>query len=421
MKHHSVSWKEGMFLLPQHFQRQESHFFQQLALGAEVSAPFSYGFRSIQIDASGFDDWQFVLDRASGFTKSGTLFSFESGEVPRLDLRSCDDGEVKKKLEANQPVTVYLAFSVAKPNAPNVSVDADHSRFHEYEEPVFDLHSGGNDRAIVFKKLKAVLTCSDQRSLDFEYLPVAKLELTASEGGQIPKVSSTYLPPSTVSLASEESKRHFRKMEDLLSGYLRWLIDFLDAAGFGISGMSSHELGPFVYRYTVLSQLRGWLVTHNQSPGVHPFEAYQYFCGVIGQLAIVDPERDRLVNYPKYDHDDIYPSLVWAWSVIQRNFEFGNTNIKRIPLIAERMQTEAGSEIVMKAAIAPDLFESDWQLYLAVNYEAMTKLTSTLSNGRSASHLTRVNGASQTSPKRMAGCTTISNAMAIGMPWFNRG
>ena len=108
-------------------------------------------------------------------------------------MRSCDDGEVRKRLESNQPVTVFLAFSVAKPNSPNVSTDTDNSRFFEYEESVFDLYSGGNDRSIVFKKLKAVLTCSDQRSLDFEYMPIARLELTESAGGQIPKVSSTFL------------------------------------------------------------------------------------------------------------------------------------------------------------------------------------------------------------------------------------
>lgn len=362
-----------MFLLPQHFQRQEAHFDQQIANSAKISGPFEYGFRNVEIDAAGFDDWQFTVERVSGLTKGGTLFAFETGEVPRLDLRSCDDGEVKKRLESNQPVTVFLAFSVSKPNSPNVSTGADNSRFFEYEESVFDLYSGGNDRSIVFKKLKAVLTCSDQRSLDFEYMPLARLELTESKGGQIPKVSATYLPPSSVSLVTAEATNHFRKMEDRLAGYLRLLIDYLDAAGFGISGIADPEIGEFLYRYFVFSQLRGWLVTHNQSPGIHPFQVFQHLSQVIGQLTIIDREGERFVNYPKYDHDDIYQSLSWAWQRIERRFDPPDVgNIKRIPMIAESMQTEAGPDVIMKAAIAPDFFR-EWQMFIAFNYDAMTK------------------------------------------------
>ena len=295
MRNNSVSWKEGMFLLPQHFQQQEDHFAHQLASSARISNPFDYGFRSLEIELTAFEDWQFAVAKASGRTKSGTLFNFDSGEVPRLDLGSCDDGAVKKQLEANQPVTVYLAFSVAKPNTPNVSSGADNARYFEFEENTFDLHSGGNDRDIVFKKLKAVLTCSDQRSLDFEYIPLAQIELTESAGGQIPKISTTYLPPSTVSLAAVEAKQHYQKMEDQLSGYLRRLIEYLDASGFGLSGIADQENSETLYRYLKFSELRGWLVTHNQSPGCHPFDNFQKLCQVIGQLTIVDPQGERFV------------------------------------------------------------------------------------------------------------------------------
>ena len=42
-------------------------------------------------------------------------------------------------------------------------------------------------------------------------------------------------------------------------------------------------------------------------------------------------------------------------------------------LIAESMSTESGTDVIMKAAVPPDMFESDWQLYLAFNYDWMTK------------------------------------------------
>ena len=363
-----------MFLLPQHFQRQEVYFDHQLAASAHVGTPYNYGLRNLEIDETGFEDWQFCVVAASGRTKNGTLFEFESGEIARLDLRKCDDGEVKKRLENNEAVTLYLAFSIAKPNTANVSESNDNSRFHEFEQTVFDLHSGGNDRPIVFKNLRTVVTCSAQRSLDFEYIPIARLELTESAGGQIPKVSAGFHPPSTVSLSNEQSKRFYQKMEDQLSGYLRRLIEFLDATGFGISGIADQENSETLYRYFKLSELRGWLVCHNQSLGGHPFQNFSHLCQAIGQLAIVDPQKEHLVNYARYDHDDILASLDWAWERVRRCFvDPGDTRIRRLPLIAEAMQTEAGNDVIMKTAVPPELFSGDWQLYLAFNYGEMNK------------------------------------------------
>jgi predicted component of type VI protein secretion system len=166
----------------------------------------------------------------------------------------------------------------------------------------------------------------------------------------------------------------YQTMEDQLSGYLRRLIEYLDASGFGIAGIGDQENSETLYRYFRLSELRGWLVCHNQSLGIHPFESFRFLCQSIGQLAIVDPKKERLVNYPRYDHDDIHSTLNWAWEHIRRCFvDPGDTRIRRIPLIAEAMQTEAGNDVIMKASIPPEIFEGDWELYIAFNYGEMNK------------------------------------------------
>ena len=98
MKNNSISWKEGMFLLPQHFQRQEVHFDHQLATNSRVETPYCYGFRNLEVDQSAFEDWQFSVLNATGRTKDGTLFEFEAGEIPRLDIKSCDDVKSNRNL-----------------------------------------------------------------------------------------------------------------------------------------------------------------------------------------------------------------------------------------------------------------------------------------------------------------------------------
>ena len=175
-------------------------------------------------------------------------------------------------------------------------------------------------------------------------------------------------------MAVAQSRQYYQKMEDQLAGYLRRLIEYLDATGFGVSGIADQENSETLYRYFALSELRGWLVCHNQSPGIHPFDSFCRLCQAIGQLAIVDPDRERLVNYPRYDHDDIQATLTWAWERVRRCFvDPGDTRIRRIPLIAEAMQTEAGPDVIMKATIPPEMFGSSWEMYLAFNYSQMNK------------------------------------------------
>ncbi len=364
-----------MFLLPQHFQGQETFAESQLSSSSRVDAPYNWGFSELEIEDAAFEDWNLTVNRAMGRSSAGTLFDFVANEIPTLDLRTCDDGAARAMLERNEPVTIYLAIATIKPNTTNVtSSPTDLSRFLEYEDEVYDLHSGSDTRNIVFKKLRGVLTSSNQRGLDFEYVPIARLELAESAGGQIPRVSATYFPPATRSRAARQARQMYQRMEDQLSGYLRRLIEYLDATGFAVAGIADHENADTLYRFFRLSELRGWLVSHNQSQGRPPFDCFQFLCQVIGQLAIVDPRQEYLVNYVRYDHDDIFQSLNWAWERIRRCFvDPGDTRVRRVPLIAEAMKTEAGNDVIMKAVIPPELFESEWQLYIAFNYGDMNK------------------------------------------------
>ena len=88
MKNRSVSWKEGMFLLPQHFQCQEVHIEQQFAASARTDRPFNFGFSELKIDPSALEDWNFAVDRAAGRTKLGFLFGFDTADskISEFDL-----------------------------------------------------------------------------------------------------------------------------------------------------------------------------------------------------------------------------------------------------------------------------------------------------------------------------------------------
>ena len=367
MANKSVSWKEGMFLMPQHFQHQELHFEQQLAESAFIDNPYSYGFRSLELDSEALANWQVAVTQASGRSRLGFVFDFQANEIARLDLQTTAEGTVKSQLEKNEKVTVYLAFPLNRPNVKNISQGDESSRYHEFEDLTYDLHDGQNEKQIVFKTLRAILTTDNNRPNDFDYLKLAELELAGSEIGQIPKVSTTFHPASTISSATEQARAYYRSMADQLGAYIHRLIDYLDAVGFNIGSIADQDLAEPIFRYIQLSELHAWLSNQCNSAGLHPYLSYLRLCQAIGRLAIVDPTQERLVNYTVYEHEDSYQSLNWAWRRIANHFvPFGDQNVKRIPLVAERMKTESGEEFIMKATISPELFEpKDWTLYLA--------------------------------------------------------
>ena len=363
----SISWKEGMFLMPQHFQHQELHFDQQMGQSAFVDNPYAYGFSRLELDSDALANWQVALTSASGRTRLGSVFNFQANEVARLDLQKAADGTIKAQLEKNETVRLYLAFPLNRPNVRNISEADGNSRYHEFEDLTFDLHDGQNEKHIVFKALRAVLTTENNRPNDFDYLQIAELGLAGSELGQIPRVSQNYHPSSTISTASEQARAYYRSMADQLGAYIHRLVEYLDAVGFNIGAIADQDLAEPIFRYIHLSELHAWLSNQCNSAGSHPYAAYMQLCRTIGRLSIVDPTLERLVNYAVYDHENVYQSLDWAWQRIAKHFvQIDDQNVRRIPLVAERMKTESGEEFIMKATIPPELFEpKDWTLYLA--------------------------------------------------------
>ena len=357
-----------MFLLPHHFQQSETFDAEQLALSSRFDHPYGYGFHALEIDEVAFENWQLAIRRASGRCKDGTIFDFSQGEIGRVDLSQQHNRLVHERLRNNESVTVYLAFPAIRPASKNVSIDQNESRFREFENELFDVREGDNYRPIVLKKLVPQVHFSQDRPEDFEYLPVCRLTLTDFRGKQIPKLDATFFPPATVTLAHPAAIKLFERFDDELTGYLRGLVEYFDlVGGASVASLANPEQSDSVCRYWLLSELRAWLVCHNQSTGLHPFVCFQQFCLTIGRLTMVDPQKEWLPQFKRYDHDDVYQSLEWAWGRIKRCFvATGETRIREIPLKAEKLDVGGSRDLVFKAAIPATLFEEDWNFYLGI-------------------------------------------------------
>ena len=365
-----------MFLLPQHFQQQEQYQSEQFGISSWIDHPNCYGFRDLAFNDAAFANWELGIDRAAGRCKDGTQFDFSAGEIPRVDLRTVDDGKIEDALRRGEPVTAYLAISHIKPNEHNISRNGQQARFHEFESEVFDFRTGDRHEKIVLKKIVASVVFNCEKTSEFEFLPLAHLQLVDSAQGQIPQVGDSMVPPSTVSRSNPQALRFWERNEDRLSGYLRTLVDYLDAEEIGVVGLGASEFSENVFRFLHLNELRAWMITHNRGQGLHPFACYQFLSQIVGRLAIADPNRNLLPDFPVYNHDDPLRSWEWAWTAIRRHFvNPGESRVRRIPLLAEQMQTESGIEVVSKAhGLKAEYFDTDrWAIYMGIYFGEMDK------------------------------------------------
>jgi type VI secretion system protein ImpJ len=375
MKNHGVSWKEGMFLLPQHFQQQELYYLEQSGLSSYIDHPYHYGFRALEIELSAFESWQLRLGRISGRCKNGLQFDLEQGEAPQIDLKTAEDGQVEARLRRGEPVSVYLGISKIRPNEKNVTIDGGMARYREFEQDLFDQRSGGKPKPIVLKKLNVCVAFSDERNAEFDFLSIGKLELTNSRHGPIPRFVQSCFPPLTVSRGSFLAEQFFQEQEDKLTSYLLLLKQNIVAEEISVGSISDPQHGDKVHRFIVLSELRAWMTCHNRSPGIHPFAFFQYLAQLLGRLSILNAADDLLPQYPAYDHDDLGKSFAEIWELVRAHYRALDSTILQLPFKLEEFETEGESKIIAKVnGLAEDHFESDlWAMYLGIYYSHMTR------------------------------------------------
>ena len=375
MKKNPVSWKEGLFLLPHHFQQQDRYFEEQVYQSSLIDSPLNYGFKELHVDEDAFDAWCIQITNAKGRCKDGTIFNFGDGDLPRVDLAKVNDGEIKNRLNAGASIFVLLAFPTNQSYHQNVSANGAQSRFREVEEEVVDQSKGADEKRISFKLLTGELKFAENLETDlplgYELLPAFRLRLKDSPAGAIPCLDETYFPPITNTKSISLATNYFRMMEYNVTRYLETGKEYLPSRA-SLIGIAAANSSDSVYRFFAFSELRTWLACHNQSAGFHPYQFFLFLCQMIGRFAITDPsdEKDWIPEIPTYDHDDAYQCIDQAWQKIKLNFvEPKDSPVKELHLKLEKIESPSGhSDYVLATHIDPSYFRENVKIYLGLYF-----------------------------------------------------
>lgn len=312
MRHLPVHWSEGMFLRPHHFQASDRHWGEYLSLQLAGRDPCGYGIVKLEIDPIALANRQFELRACRAVLRDGTLVWLEPGEEPgRIGIEQAGQQEpafaaaLSEALASDDTVRVYLAVPRLDPAGANVTPPgpADRSRFSSVRHTMQDETGGGNDQEVDFRRLNVKLLVSNEDLAGYELLPIAQLRRTGSRE-TAPEIDPDFFPPMlTIDAWDGLGRDVVRAVYDMLGRKTEVLAEQAVSRDIGFSSSEPGDLDRLIMLSKLLES-QAALRTVAFAGGIHPRQAYQELCRVVGQLSVFEPNR-RLADLPIYDHEDL--------------------------------------------------------------------------------------------------------------------
>jgi type VI secretion system protein ImpJ len=293
---HRVIWKEGTFILPQHFQQQERFTLSELHKNLSQAQPFYWGFQDLVIAESDLSFGQFSLLKCVGTMQDGT--SFQSPQINKLPAPiKLEDGVTD--------ATIYLVLPNLQANANELSSPEQENtvaRIIPHESEIHDNTGSSNASASVLVgdlDYKLMVSTEDSPIPDGNMsLSIAKVKEVVS--GKI-TLCDKFIPNIINVHASAKITRLLNELLGMLSARADSLSHQATDTGStaGITGFSDfllllliNRVEPIFQQYTKLSF-------------VHPFDLYKLLVSTAGELSTFMKADRRPINYPSYQHDKL--------------------------------------------------------------------------------------------------------------------
>lgn len=312
-----VFWREGLFLTPQHFQALTQYSEFRSYFLYNLSNPFHWGFKSIEIDEEAIKNWEFIVKSLEVVFKDGsTLKCPHPDNVP--PSRTFQDIFPGNKTSA----LVYLGIPKEDVSQPNVKMADDKSysmaRYESIYLKVNDYNTGSNPREIEFLTKKPVILFEGEPLDKFDYLPIG--EIVIKNVGQ-PSLSSTFIPPCLTISASKTLVNLINSLYrevTAISNQLRKQLSY------GKGDKTINLTLPDIPLYLKSRELLGmlpYLKMFFNNPSFHPVELYIVLSSFFTQLSIlfdIMEETSFPEQIPDYDHQNSSKGFLYFESKLKQ-------------------------------------------------------------------------------------------------------
>ena len=297
-----VLWGEGLFLRPQHFQRQDQYHEARLHHTASALHPYLWGVAHMEWDLAALKTGTLRLQALSAIFRDGEVFEALGDGAPGSDSLP-PPVDLEALPPAVQEVTYYAALPILNGDGTNYTAQASMAgtpaatRFAHAMRATPDLFTESAVADVAYLKKTVRLIPDSEARGSYDCLPLIALRRTVS-GGFEPVPS--FMAPS---LAIAGAPR--------LLGVLEHLLDALQAKVSALHGhhrepsrnvieFRSGDVSSFWLLHTV-STAAAALMHYVRHPALHPERLYEALLGLAGGLLSYS-KHYTLASLPAYDH-----------------------------------------------------------------------------------------------------------------------
>lgn len=292
-QHSKVAWKDGMFLLPQHFQQAERSLeaaLRQQLLGPQ---PLAWGVLELAINELTIAEGRFELLRCRALWPDGTPIHAPELDVPPPPCALPSGGLARA-------VEVFLTIPARRAQVPLVAATAERKDARFVERPLDVADDQNPDQVqtidVAVKNVRLVIGRDGLEGL--VSLKLAELERTVDGGWSLRR---DFVPPLVVLGAAPQLVRKVQELVGRANARAEELTAQRRLRGDALE-FNAADLLNFWLLHTLnghLPRLRHLLAV----PSVHPERLYEALLGLFGGLLAFSPNAGR--EAPPYQHEAI--------------------------------------------------------------------------------------------------------------------
>lgn len=290
-----VSWQDGMFLLPQHFQQADRHHQAALSLLHRALSPLCYGVQRLQFDEDALQRGTLGLVRCQALFQGGMAV-----DAPALDALP---GARPFQLDpGRRSLEVFLAVPALREGQPLCTRDSARADIRYVQElaDIADDQDPDQRQPIEIARKNLRLLLSGEAQDGLEVLKLGEVQRSA-DGALL--LRPEFIPPCTHAGAAPALQVLLRELLATVLARASSLASKRRASGF--SGQPSSDDVEEMLFLQALNTSSPVLRHLCEQRDAHPAEIYAELLRLCGALSTFDPLKREAADLPAYDHKDL--------------------------------------------------------------------------------------------------------------------
>jgi len=287
-----ILWGEGLFLRPQHFQRQDAYHEQRLQRACSALHPYFWGLRSLRIDHDSLSHGVLRVIGLSAILPDGERFDAPSHDRLPAPIALSDCAPNAESIE------IGLALAPLREHGGNCGVDDSVAqRFQRESRSASDWYSNAPDADIVILAAAAHLVAAHSAGPVESCLPIARVQRESTGGWTI---DETFVAPSCSMAGAPFVQLQLRRLLDALAAKVEALQGLHRESAQHIVELRSGDTTSFWLLHAASTAFAELSHLHHH-PDLHPERLHQGLLAVAGSL-LTFSRAHSLRDLPVYRH-----------------------------------------------------------------------------------------------------------------------